>query len=66
MLTLVTMQGLMFLGHESAATKSLNVFAMPRMEKFLRNNGPWSQLVDYKNIEISPLPTKYWLNFQEA
>jgi pyrroloquinoline quinone biosynthesis protein B len=47
--------GLMFLGHESAATKSLNVFAMPRMEKFLRNNGPWSQLVDYKNIEISPL-----------
>jgi pyrroloquinoline quinone biosynthesis protein B len=47
--------GLMFTGHESAGTNGLNVFVMPRMEKFLRNNGPWSQLVDYNNIEISPL-----------
>ncbi|MEQ1906193.1 MAG: MBL fold metallo-hydrolase, partial [Pirellulaceae bacterium] len=28
---------------------------MPRMEKFLKTNGPWSQLVELKNIELKPL-----------
>jgi len=28
------------------------VHAMPRMTEFLRTNGPWSQLVDYGNIEL--------------
>jgi len=47
--------GLMFAGHESAGTKGLSVFALPRMKKYLETNGPWSQLVDFENITISPI-----------
>jgi len=47
--------GLMFAGHESAGAKNLNVYAMPRMGDYLRNNGPWSQLVDFENIKLQPL-----------
>ena len=47
--------GLIFLGHESASTKSLPLYAMPRMTQYLQTNGPWSQLVDFKNIDIIPL-----------
>ena len=31
------------------------VHAMPRMEKFLRTQGPWSQLVGLKNIAMRPM-----------
>lgn len=44
--------GLMFTGHESIGTKGLKVFSLPRMQHYLENNGPWDQLVDYKNIDI--------------
>ena len=47
--------GLMFAGHESAGTRELNVYTMPRMSEYLRSNGPWSQLVDFKNITLQPL-----------
>ena len=47
--------GLIFAGHESAGTKGLNVYAMPRMTNYLQSNGPWSQLVDFGNIELRPL-----------
>ncbi|WP_034389192.1 MBL fold metallo-hydrolase [Hellea balneolensis] len=47
--------GLMFLGHESAGTKDLPVYAMPRMAGYLTQNGPWSQLVDFGNISLQPL-----------
>ncbi len=47
--------GLMFLGRESMNAESVPVFAMPRMKNFLKENGPWSQLVDLKNIEIKSL-----------
>lgn len=47
--------GLMFAGHESAGTKGLNVYAMPRMTDYLRMNGPWSQLVEFENITLQPL-----------
>jgi len=47
--------GLMFLGHESMGAKEVPVFAMPRMRGFLRNNGPWSQLVNNENIVIQGL-----------
>lgn len=49
--------GLIFVGHESAGTKGLNVYAMPRMMEYLQSNGPWSQLVDFKNITLQPLAT---------
>ncbi len=47
--------GLMFLGHEAMGASDVPVFAMPRMTQFLQSNGPWSQLVNYGNILMSPL-----------
>lgn len=44
--------GLMHLGREAMGTKGVPVFAMPRMGDFLKNNGPWSQLLALKNIEL--------------
>lgn len=44
--------GLMHLGREVMGSRRVPVFAMPRMQKFLRNNGPWSQLVTLGNIEL--------------
>lgn len=47
--------GLMHLGREVMGTKNVHVYAMPRMENFLRENGPWSQLVSLQNIELQPI-----------
>jgi len=47
--------GLIHLSRESIGTRDLPVYAMPRMERFLRDNGPWEQLVTLRNIEIRPL-----------
>lgn len=45
----------MYFGREALNSKSINVYAMPRMKKFLENNGPWSQLVSLENILITEL-----------
>ncbi len=50
--------GLLFAGHESAGSKNLRVFAMPRMKNYLESNGPWDQLVRYSNIALSPIHDK--------
>jgi pyrroloquinoline quinone biosynthesis protein B len=47
--------GLMFFGHEAMGTKELPVFALPRMQRFLTDHGPWSQLVKYRNIALHDL-----------
>ena len=47
--------GLMFLGHEAMGGKDIPVYAMPRMQSYLRSNGPWSQLVEFNNIALQPL-----------
>jgi len=47
--------GLMHLGREAMGAHEVPVYAMPRMKSFLENNGPWSQLVALKNIQIMPL-----------
>ena len=47
--------GLMFLGHESIGASEVHVFAMPRMHRFLGTQGPWDQLVNYKNIKLRPI-----------
>ena len=44
--------GLMFLGRESVNAKSVPVFATQRMADYLKNNGPWSQLVSIPNIAL--------------
>ena len=43
--------GLMFFGHESMGAAGVPVYALPRMQAFLAENGPWSQLVRYGNID---------------
>jgi len=47
--------GLIYLGHEVMGTRDVQVYAMPRMVKFLSENGPWSQLVRYHNITLQQL-----------
>jgi pyrroloquinoline quinone biosynthesis protein B len=47
--------GLAHLGREAMGAKSIPVYAMPKMENFLRENGPWDQLVALKNIELQTL-----------
>ena len=47
--------GLLFLGKEALGGQSVPVFALPRMRQFLRNNGPWEQLISEKNIALRPL-----------
>ncbi|MDD7914872.1 MBL fold metallo-hydrolase [Polaribacter ponticola] len=47
--------GLMYFGREAYGKSNINVFAMPKMKYFLQNNGPWSQLIDLKNITLKDL-----------
>jgi pyrroloquinoline quinone biosynthesis protein B len=47
--------GLMHLGREVIGASKIKVFAMPKMKDFLEKNGPWSQLVSLKNIDIQAL-----------
>jgi len=47
--------GLMFFGYEAASTEALPVHCSRRMADFLKQNGPWSQLVEFKNIIPRPL-----------
>jgi pyrroloquinoline quinone biosynthesis protein B len=44
--------GLMYLGRESMDAKGVPVYATDRMRTFLRDNGPWSQLVARKNVDL--------------
>lgn len=47
--------GLMYLGKEAMATKSVPVYGTERMNSFLRSNGPWSLLVTDGRIELRVL-----------
>jgi pyrroloquinoline quinone biosynthesis protein B len=47
--------GLMYLGREAIGAKGLPVYVMPKMEQYLRENGPWSQLIALNNISLMPL-----------
>lgn len=44
--------GLIFLGFEAVSTNGVPVWCTPSMATFLRENGPWGQLVSKRNIEI--------------
>lgn len=44
--------GLMYLGKEAMNAQNVPIYAMPRFYEFLKNNGPWSQLVSDQNIEL--------------
>jgi pyrroloquinoline quinone biosynthesis protein B len=47
--------GLMHFGHEVMGAKGVAVYGMKRMRAFLKDNGPWSQLVSYQNIALRDL-----------
>ncbi len=47
--------GLLQLGREAMGAKAIPVYAMPRLDSFIRNNGPWSQLVSLNNIDLRAL-----------
>ncbi len=47
--------GLMFFGREGAGAAGIPVHVMPRFAAFLRDNGPWEQLVSLGNIVLAPL-----------
>jgi pyrroloquinoline quinone biosynthesis protein B len=49
--------GLMYLGREALGADGIPVYATPRLARFLRENGPWSQLVALGQIvlhEVEP------------
>ena len=50
--------GLMYVGKEGMNTNKLSVYAMPRLTSYLRNNGPWSQLVTLENINLMALQSE--------
>jgi pyrroloquinoline quinone biosynthesis protein B len=54
--------GLMQLGREALNSKNLSVYSMPRMQQFLTDNGPWSQLVTLNNISLKPITDKDIIN----
>jgi pyrroloquinoline quinone biosynthesis protein B len=47
--------GLIHFGREVMGTNNMPVFAMPKMITFLKENGPWSQLVEIENISLRKL-----------
>jgi pyrroloquinoline quinone biosynthesis protein B len=57
--------GLMQLGREAYGAKGVIVFAMPRMEQFLKNNGPWSQLTELGNISIRQMDSNKGIQLSE-
>jgi len=48
--------GLMYLGREALGADHVPVLATARMARFLRDNGPWSQLVALGHIEVREMP----------
>ena len=44
--------GLIHLGKEALGAKGIPVYAMPKMSFFLKENGPWSQLVKLNNVKL--------------
>lgn len=47
--------GLMYYGRESLSADKANVVVMPRMANFLKNNGPWDQLLTLNNITLTEI-----------
>ena len=47
--------GLLHFGREVMGAHKIPVFAMPKMNNFLKTNGPWSQLVTLENINLNAI-----------
>ncbi len=57
--------GLMHFGREVMGTNGIPVFAMPKMTTFLKENGPWSQLVELENINLQKLKSDSTFSLNE-
>ena len=57
--------GLMYLGREGLGSRSIMVYALKRMAKFLTKNGPWDQLVKLNNISIQTISNKEFIKLSE-
>ena len=57
--------GLINLGREAMNTNNIDVFSGPRFTNFLKNNGPWSQLVEFNNIHLRKFNEKQSIHFSE-
>jgi len=55
--------GLMHFGREAMGAKEIPVYAMPRMLTMLKENAPWSQLVELKNIVLEEMGEKELFTF---
>jgi pyrroloquinoline quinone biosynthesis protein B len=58
--------GLMFLGREVMAAKQVPVYGTPRMNEFLRSNGPWSLLVKNEYITLQTLTPDQPVNLKDG
>ena len=47
--------GLVYLGKEAMATRQLPVYAMPRMQEFLRQQQPWAVLCEEQHLQLEKL-----------
>lgn len=47
--------GLMYFGREAMNSSAVPVYTLSRLDSFLRNNGPWSQLITLNNIQLRKL-----------
>ena len=57
--------GLMYFGKEAMSAKDIPVYVMPRMKIYLKTNGPWSQLVSIKNIELKSMYNDSTINLNK-
>ncbi len=56
--------GLLQLGREALSAKNIPVYVMPRMADFLKENGPWSQLIGLENIKLFQVVANESVNFK--
>ena len=57
--------GLLHLGREVMGKKNVPVYVMSRMKRFLETNGPWSQLVSLKNINLKLIENNKYIKIGE-
>ena len=57
--------GLMHLGREALGATNVPVYAMPKMRRFLEENGPWELLGRLGNIDIIPLQANQEMKLNE-
>jgi pyrroloquinoline quinone biosynthesis protein B len=57
--------GIMHFGHEAMGAHDIPVYGMPRMNDYLSTNGPWDQLVRYKNIALQSMQDGKVIEFSD-